>query len=172
MWSRPPGFATLALIILEQQVSLASARAAFARLRGVVGPVTAANVAAAVPSQLRAAGLTRQKTAYLQEAACAVAGGHLRLAALARMDDAGVHEALTAVKGIGRWSADVWLLMVLRRPDPWPVGDRALQVAARRLWQLPVLPGQDELARLGEPFRPYRAVAARLLWHYYLQAGK
>ena len=172
LWSRPPVFATLALIILEQQVSLASARAAFERLRAALGTVTAARLAAAEPASLHAAGITRAKTRYLIEAGREVAAGRLRLAALARLDDEQVHERLAALTGIGRWSTDVWLLMVLRRPDVWPVGDRALVVSAARLWRLPEVPDAAVMQAIGERFRPWRSVAARLLWHWYLREGR
>ena len=167
-WRRRPGFRTLALIILEQQVSLASARAALARVERRVGRVGVARIAACDEAELRVAGVTRQKAAYLVGAARALAAGRPRLAALPRLPDEAVRDALTALRGVGAWSAEVYLLMALRRPDAWPVGDLALALALRDALELPELPDATALRQLAEPWRPWRAVAARLLWHDYL----
>lgn len=172
LWARRPGFATLVRLILEQQVSLASGRAAFARLEAAVGAVTPEHVAAAGPRRLRTAGLTRQKAAYVHGLAHAVTGGTFDPAALARMDDDGARTALMALHGVGRWTADVYLLMALRRPDAWPSGDLALAIAAWEVLRLRAVPGIHALDRLGERWRPYRAVAARILWHHYLRTPR
>ncbi len=172
LWARRPGFPTLVRVILEQQVSLASGRAAFARLEAAVGAVTPERVAAAGPARLRSAGLTRQKAAYVRGLALAVARGAFDPAALARMTDDEARGALMALHGVGRWTADVYLLMALRRPDVWPSGDLALATAAREALRLRALPGAAALDRLGERWRPYRAVAARILWHHYLSTPR
>lgn len=168
LWARPPGFETLARIILEQQVSLRSGAAAHERLRTAAGAVTPSAVLAAGEARLRDAGLTRQKARYLVGLAAAVDGGRLDLDGLAVLEDDEVRARLTAVVGIGRWTADIYLLMALLRADVWPVGDLALASAMRRAMALPTLPTADEQQAIAAPWRPYRAVGARLLWHAYL----
>lgn len=172
LWARPAGFATLARIILEQQVSLASAAAVYRRLRGGLGRVTSATVADAGESRLRALGVTRQKACYLVLLGQAVENGFLDVAALARMPDDDARAALQRLKGIGAWSADIYLLMALRRPDVWPAGDLALASAAHAVKGLRRRPSPDRLERLAEPWRPYRSVAARMLWQHYLAGGE
>jgi DNA-3-methyladenine glycosylase II len=117
---------------------------------------------------LKTIGFSRQKTRYGRELALALADGRLDLRRLRRQDDAAARTALTAIKGIGPWTAEIYLLMVLRRPDAWPAGDLALAVAAQRVKRLTTRPSPDELDALGEAWRPWRAVAARILWHDYL----
>lgn len=168
LWAREPGFETLVRIILEQQVSLASGRAAYERLLRAVGEVTAATVAAAEADVLEAAGLTRQKSRYLRALGSAVVAGSLDLTALRAADDAPVREALCALPGIGPWTADVYLLMALGRPDVWPAADIALMTAMARVKRLPARATLAEMIVLAEPWRPWRAVAARILWHTYL----
>ena len=168
LWAREPGFPTLVHIILEQQVSLASARAAFDRLRVVASPLTPARFLELDDVMLKVAGFSRQKTRYGRELAGAILSGDLDLAALDALDDHAVHAELTKVVGIGRWTADIYLLMALRRPDVWPAGDLALAVAARQALPLSSIPSPAELEAIGAAWRPWRAVAARLLWHFYL----
>jgi DNA-3-methyladenine glycosylase II len=168
MWVREPGFPTLVLVILEQQVSLASARAAYDRLLAATSPLTPESFLELDDVRLKAIGFSRQKTAYGRHLAQAVLDGRLDLGALGGMDDAAAHSALIQIKGIGPWSADIYLLMALRRPDIWPRGDLALAVAVQRIKGLASRPTPDELDAHAEDWRPYRAVAARLLWHHYL----
>jgi DNA-3-methyladenine glycosylase II len=168
MWDREPGFPTLVHIILEQQVSLASARAASDRLRAAATPLTPAAFLTFDDARLKSIGFSRQKTAYARGLAQAVLEGNLDLAELAVLPDGEVRRVLLKLKGIGPWSADIYLLMALRRPDVWPAGDLALAVAAQRVKHLPACPSPAELEALGDAWRPWRAVAARLLWHYYL----
>ncbi len=167
-WTRPPGFATLILFILEQQVSLASAAAAYRRLEQRLGEVTPAAVLGATDEELRADGFSRQKTGYVRRLATVLEEGGLDLAGLAGLPDEAVRSALTALPGIGPWTADVYLLACLERPDVWPIGDRALQVAAGEAitGSGPLSPA--ELDELGEAWRPHRSVAAQILWHSYL----
>jgi DNA-3-methyladenine glycosylase II len=170
-WFREPGFPTLVHIILEQQISLASARAAFTRLLSVAAPLTPQNFLALDERQLKQVGFSRQKIIYARHLAQLISDGQLNLQALDALDDAGVKAELTKVKGIGAWTADIYLLMALRRPDAWPVGDLALAVAVQKVKRLAVRPAPGELAAIGEAWQPWRAVAARLLWHYYLMKG-
>ena len=168
LWAREPGFATLLAIILEQQVSLTSARAAFARLQSLVSPLTPENFLRLDDAALRVVGFSRQKTVYARGLARAVLEGRIDLASLEEMSDEAVKSALTALKGIGAWSADVYLLMALRRPDAWPGGDLAVRVAVREVKGLPALPTPDETEAIAAAWRPWRGAAAHLLWHHYL----
>jgi len=169
LWARPRGFATLVRIILEQQVSLASAAALFARLdRQLAGGVTPAAVRSAGEPALRALGVTRQKAGYVLGLAERVASGELRLPALAHLPDDEVAALLTGVRGIGQWTAGIYLLMALRRPDVWPPGDLALHKALARLRGRSELPTSDEARLFARRWEPWRAVAARILWHGYL----
>jgi DNA-3-methyladenine glycosylase II len=166
MWARRPGFPTLLRIVLEQQVSLISARAMFTRLRSNIEPFSAAAFIEAGEPYLRSLGVTRQKAHYCVQVAHAFTDG--RLNALGRMNDEDAHAALLGIKGIGPWSADIYLLMAFKRPDIWPAGDVALATAVARLRKLKDRPGVEELAQIAEAWRPFRAVAARMLWQYYL----
>lgn len=167
-WFRPPGFPTLVLFILEQQVSLASAAAAFQRLEARVRTVTPDAVLSCSDDELRADGFSRQKQRYVRVLASAIQFGDLDLAALASMPDDEVRRRLTALTGIGAWTADVYLLSCLRRADLWPVGDRALQVATAETLGLESVPDPPLLEEIGERWRPHRSTAARILWHGYL----
>jgi DNA-3-methyladenine glycosylase II len=167
-WARRPGFATLLLLILEQQVSLASAKAAFDRVDARVGGVTPRTILSLSDAELREDGFSRQKTRYARVLADAVESGALDLDVVARLPDPDVRRTLVALTGIGPWTAEVYLLSALRRPDTWPVGDIALQEAARRALGLEQRPSAGELEEIGERWRPHRATAARLLWHLYL----
>jgi DNA-3-methyladenine glycosylase II len=172
MWARAPGFPTLVHIILEQQVSLASARAAFTRLCALASPLTPQSLLALGDAELRAAGFSRQKTGYARHLAALIDTGELDPPALARLGDEEARARLVRVKGVGRWTADIYLLMALRRPDVWPGGDLALAVAAQQLKRLPARPTPDQLDSMADAWRPWRAVAARLLWHHYLNQEK
>ena len=167
-WRHPEGFAGLVHGILAQQVSLESAAAAYARLEGALGRVEAELFLALDDAQLRAVGFSRPKAAYARGLADALATGALDLTALADEPDDEVRRALLAVRGIGPWTADVYLLFALRRPDAWPTGDLALAIAVQDLWNQPTRPGWGALDAFAERWRPHRAVAARFLWHDYL----
>ncbi|MDH3285762.1 MAG: DNA-3-methyladenine glycosylase 2 family protein [Acidobacteriota bacterium] len=168
VWAREPGFATLVRIILEQQVSLASARAVFERLESALGSVTPRRLLAGGEPRLRAIGFSRQKSDYCLGLARRVVEDELELAGLERLGDEDARARLTTIRGIGPWTADIYLLMALRRQDVWPVGDQALAVAARSLRRWPAAPSRDRLERLARPWRPWRSVAARILWQHYL----
>ena len=168
LWAREPGFPTLVHIILEQQVSLASARAAFDKLCAEVNPLTPAGVLALDDETLKRVGFSRQKATYVRYLANAIMTGTLDVDALATLPDEAVRKQLIALKGIGPWSAEIYLLMALCRADAWPAGDLALQVAAQAIKGLPARPDPVMLHDIAESWRPWRAVAARLLWHHYL----
>lgn len=168
LWAREPGFATLVQIVLEQQVSLASARAALGRLALAAGGLEAERLAAAADEMFVRAGLTRQKSGYIRGLARAVADGSFDPARVATMPDADAHRELVRLKGIGAWSADIYLLMALGRPDVWPSHDLALAGAMREVKRLRALPSPERQLEISEGWRPWRAVAARILWHHYL----
>jgi DNA-3-methyladenine glycosylase II len=171
LWRRAAGFQTLVHIILEQQVSLKSAKAMLVRLEAAIQPFTPERFIELGDPYLRGLGVTRQKSAYVVDLAASIVNGDLSFARLARMTDDDARLILTRVKGIGLWSADVYLLMAMRRADIWPAGDLALAVAMKELKGLDARPGPLELERLAEQWRPHRAVAARMLWQYYLGRG-
>ena len=168
LWAREPGFATLVHIVLEQQVSLASAQAAFDRLRAARDPLSPAAFLELDDRALLAIGFSRQKARYGRELARAVADRRLVLEELPWLDDDAVDAQLTRVPGIGPWTATIYRLMVLGRPDAWPMHDIALAQAVADLQGRARRPGPDEMAGLAEGWRPWRAVAARILWHHYL----
>ena len=172
MWARPATLETLVHVVLEQKISIESAAAVMARVRELVAPnggaFDAAALARAPVEALRGAGATAAKVRCLHALAAAVGGGALDLDALAGRPDDEVVAALVSVPGIGPWTAGVWLTTVLRRPDAWPPGDRALAVGAAETFGLDAVPSYPELDRLAARWRPYRGAACRLLWHAYL----
>ena len=172
LWAREPGFGTLVQIILEQQVSLASARAAYARLEARAGAASPAGLLALDDATLRALGFSRQKGGYVRALARAIADGSFAPDELAGLDDDAARARLVGLKGIGRWSADIYLLMALCRPDVWPHGDLALVGALREVKRLRTMPGPERVARITHRWRPWRAVAARILWHHYLSTPR
>lgn len=172
LWRRATGFSTLVHIILEQQVSLKSARAMLVRLEGSIQPFTPPRFIELGDAYLRGLGVTRQKSAYVLHLSNSIVSGELSFTKLARMSDEEARVVLTRIKGIGSWSADVYLLMAMRRADIWPAGDLALAVAMKELKGLAHRPGPEELEKLAEQWRPLRAVAARMLWQYYLGKRK
>jgi DNA-3-methyladenine glycosylase II len=168
LWDREPGFATLLHIVLEQQVSLASAQAAFDRLRAAADPLTPERFLELTDADLLAIGFSRQKARYGRALARAILDGDVDLERLGSLHDDDVHAVLQAVPGIGPWTSTVYLLMVLLRPDLWPVGDIALAESVGQVKGLGRRPDPLEMASLGEAWRPWRSVAARLFWHDYL----
>ena len=172
MWAREEGFHTLIHIILEQQVSLASAKAAYDRLITAAAPLTPKRFIQLSDIELKTIGFSRQKIAYSRNLANSILQGDLDLTALRTMDDGSVRSKLMKIKGIGIWTADIYLLMVLRRPDVWPRGDVALTVAMQRVKGLVNRPSVEEMDSISHNWMPWRAVAARLLWHYYLSNGR
>lgn len=169
LWDRPPGFSTLVHTILEQQVSLASAAATFSRLKSEIHPFTPAQFIKRGRLQLQNSGVTRQKAGYCLNLAEAIQTKDLELDKLNEMDDTEASTTLMKIKGIGFWTARIYLLMALLRPDIWPVGDIALAEAVRRIKGLALRPSQEALSEIAEKWRPFRSVAARILWHHYLK---
>ncbi len=169
MWGRRPGFPTLLRIILEQQVSLVSARSMFERLRSNISPLEPRTFIECGETYLRSLGMTRQKAHYAIQVAQSFTNGDLK--SIGRLNDEEAHATLTQIKGVGPWTANIYLLMALRRPDIWPDGDIALATAVKTLRKLDERPSFVELARMAQRWRPYRSVAARMLWQYYL-AGR
>ena len=169
LWDRAPGFPTLVHIVLEQQVSLASARAAFDRLRAAADPLTPARFLELDDPALLAIGFSRQKARYVRALSRALLEGSLDLVALDGLDDDAADRALLAIPGIGPWTSTIYRLMVLLRPDAWPTADIALATALGEVKGLGRRPSPDEMLVLAEPRRPWRAVAARILWHDYLE---
>ena len=172
MWRRKPGFPTLVLIILEQQVSLASARAAFARLREAANPLTPESFLDFSDRKLKLIGFSRQKALYCRDLARAILRGDLNLPKLRKLGDSAARSRLLELKGIGNWTADIYLMMAMLRPDIWPSGDLALARATQEVKGLPSRPRPEELDEIARPWQPWRAVAARILWHHYLSKDK
>src|SRR5438046_7954992 len=172
LWDRPPGFGTLVQIILEQQISLSAGRAAYGRLERLAGAVTPERVAALTEIELRGAGLTRQKSAYIRELAQAIVAGEFDPDGLAALDDEEARAALIKLRGVGAWTADIYLLMALGRADIWPSGDLALVAAIREVKRMRSLPSSDRIGRITRAWSPWRAVAARVLWHHYLSTPR
>ena len=172
LWKREATFATLIHIILEQQVSLASALSAFNKLKQRLGAVTPEGVLSLTDEELKAAYFSRQKIVYARELSKAVLNGDLNLERLENLSDAEAKHELKKIKGIGDWTADIYLLMALLRPDVMPKGDLALHVAWKKLKTLEHAPHSDEFQIIAERWKPFRAVAARLLWHFYLSNRK
>jgi DNA-3-methyladenine glycosylase II len=164
---RPAGFGTLMDVIIAQQVSTASARAISGRLVERLPKVTPEGFIALTDADLRAVGFSRQKVVYGRDLAAAFLDGRVSLPKLRRMADEDAIAALSSVKGIGRWSAEVFLLFSLNRPDVMPAQDLALMVAAQRLKGLRARPDPKKLLKIAEPWRPFRSYGARMLWHYY-----
>ncbi|WP_119461504.1 DNA-3-methyladenine glycosylase family protein [Rhodospirillaceae bacterium SYSU D60014] len=167
--ARTAGFGSLLNIIVAQQVSTASARAIWARLEAATDPLTPDRFLALDEPALKAIGLSRQKMAYGRALAADLVEGRLDLDALADLTDEEAIAALVKAKGVGRWTAEVYLLFCLNRPDVLPADDLALLIAAQRLKGLAARPSAAQFRVLAEPWRPWRSIAARLLWQLYRQ---
>ena len=169
---RPKGFEGLARVIVGQQLSIASANAIWGRLEAGLRPFAPAPLLALSDGAMRTAGLSRVKIETLRRLAAAVEGGALNLGALSRAPDEAIHAELTSIKGIGPWTADIYIMFSLARADAWSPGDLALQHAVKDALGLEARPGPAEMATIAEIWRPWRAVAARLLWSYYSHERK
>jgi DNA-3-methyladenine glycosylase II len=167
---RKNGFATLLHIILEQQVSIDAAAGMYRRLAGLCRPLLPEPFLALDDDTLRACGFSRQKMRYGRELAALVRDGEFDFAQLAEMDDEAALAALLGLKGIGRWSAEIYLIFALGRPDVWPAADLGLQLGVAEALRLAARPGEAELRRMGEVWQPWRSVAACLFWQSYLVA--
>lgn len=169
LWSRKPEFATLVHIILEQQVSLASAKAAFNKLTEAVdGDLTPQRFLDFSDSELKNFGFSRQKTEYCRELSKALTSGELELDKLHDLDDTSAQRELKRIKGIGEWTSSIYLLMALMRPDVWPSGDLALKKSIQKIKNLSDTPSSEQCYEIAEQWKPLRAVAARIIWHHYL----
>jgi DNA-3-methyladenine glycosylase II len=165
-----PGAHTLLRTIVGQQVSVAAARSMWAKLEAAFGsPPDLARLLAASDEELRAAGMSRQKSGYIRSLAELVISGELDLDNLPEDDEEAI-ALLTKIKGIGRWSAEIYLLFAEGRPDVFPAGDLAVMIELGRLIGLPDKPSEKQLRELAEPWRPYRGAAAVLAWHSYNSA--
>jgi DNA-3-methyladenine glycosylase II len=169
---RRNGFATLLHIILEQQVSIDAAAAMHRRLSELCRPLTAVQFRALDDSTLRACGFSRQKMGYARGLADKVVAGAFDFATLAETDDESAGAALRSLKGIGRWSAEIYLIFALGRADIWPAADLGLQIAVGERLDLAARPAEAALRSLGEAWRPWRSVAACLFWQSYLHKRK
>lgn len=171
-WSRPNTFETLVHIILEQQVSLASALSALNKLRERLIDLTPENMLLLTDEEMRACYVSRQKMVYLRHLADALVSGKLNLQELEEMPDAGIRAKLTALKGIGHWTTDVYLMFVLQHADVFPIGDLAAVNAMKRVKKLPVDTPKEKLLEISLSWQPYRTIATMLLWHFYLSPKK
>jgi DNA-3-methyladenine glycosylase II len=169
MWTRPASFSTLVHIILEQQVSLASAKAAFVKLKERVGQITPHKLLALTDVELKACYFSRQKAGYTRHLAEAIIAKRLNLQKLSLLSDDELRNQLKQIKGIGDWTVDIYLLFALQRTDIFPVGDLAMINALKEIKKLDKGISKEEIILLSEAWRPHRSVATMLLWHYYIQ---
>lgn len=168
LWGREPGFSSLVYTILEQQVSLASARAVYRKLEDITGELSPQTFCKLNDGELRRIGFSRQKTGYCRNIASLILDGNLDLHSLGSKSDDEVREELMSVKGIGRWTSDIYLLHSLKRPDIWPAGDLALRIGYQEATGLQERPGESELEKIGTKYAPVRSAAARVFWHFYI----
>jgi DNA-3-methyladenine glycosylase II len=169
MWTRPATFQTLILTILEQQVSLASAYAAFKKLKEKIGLVTPAKLVILTDKELRACYFSRQKIIYARELANAIQSKQIKLKRLSLLSDEEVRNELIRIKGIGHWTADVYLMHALQRTDFFPLGDIALVNSLKEVKRLAKDISKETMLEIAETWRPYRTIAAMILWHAYIQ---
>lgn len=168
MWTRSNTFETLVHFILEQQVSLASALSALNKLKEKLKHLTPSNVFTLTDEEMRACYVSRQKTIYIRGLAEAIKNKQLNLNKLEQLSDDGVRTKLTALKGIGNWTADVYLMFVLHRTDVFPLGDLAAVNALKRMKKLSRNISREEILEIAEQWKPYRTIATMILWHHYL----
>jgi len=169
VWTRTASFQTLIHIILEQQVSLASARAALNKLNERLGIITPKKMLALSDKELKACYFSRQKVVYAKCLAQAIVSKQINLKELSTLDDAGIRQQLKEIKGIGDWTVDVYLLFALHRTDIFPLGDLAMVNSLKELKGLRKETKREELLKLSESWKPYRSIATMLLWHYYIR---
>ena len=167
-WSRPNMFESLIHIILEQQVSLASALAALEKLKAKIGNISAENLLLLSDEELKACYFSRQKTIYARDLARNILNGNLVLEELEILPDEEIRQKLTAIKGIGNWTTDIFLIFILHRTDVFPIGDLAAINALKKLKNLPKEISKERLLQIAEAWKPFRTIATMLLWHDYL----
>ncbi|MDV6237553.1 DNA-3-methyladenine glycosylase [Leptospira ellisii] len=168
-WDRKPNFETLIHIILEQQVSLASAKSALLKLKGKLGTITAEKLILLSDQELRDCYFSRQKTSYAKNLAREILTGRLVPSRLSSLSDLQIREKLTAVKGIGNWTVDIFLLMALHRIDVFPAGDLAAVRSLKRNKNLPQDVSRETVLKISETWKPYRSIATMILWHSYIR---
>ena len=168
-WVRPNTFETLVLTILEQQVSLASAYAAYKKLKERIDPISPEALLSLTDEDLRACYFSRQKIVYVRGLAGAIQSGAINLAGMERLPNEEVRTRLKALKGIGDWTVDIYLIHALRRTDILPLGDLALVNSLKQLLSLPAGTTKENLLQHAESWRPYRSLATMILWHHYIQ---
>jgi len=167
-WTHPPGFSGIAIAIISQQVSLESAQATFTKLEKRIGSINPHNFLSLDGRTLKDVGFSRQKASYVRGVAVDITRGKFNLKEIESMDDDSARKRLMKVRGIGPWTADTYLLFALRRSDAWPTGDLALVKAIQELRGFENIPNLDEVDIIADQWRPWRGVAARILWHHYL----
>lgn len=172
MWTRENTFETLVHIILEQQVSLASALAALNKLKEKLTEITPEKILRLSDEEMRECYVSRQKNIYIKSLANAIVNGEIDLEKLSKMSNDEVRKELVSLKGIGNWTVDVYLMFTLQRTDIFPIGDLAAVNALKRLKQLPAKSTKEEILEISERWKPFRSVASIMLWHYYLSAPK
>jgi DNA-3-methyladenine glycosylase II len=172
LWSRPNTFETLVHIILEQQVSLASALSALNKLKERVQEITPARILLLTDEEMKACYCSRQKTGYIKYLAEAIISGQLSLTELEQLSGEAVRAKLVALKGIGNWTADVYLMFVLQHPDIFPAGDLAAVNALKRVKNFPADTKKEQILQITNTWQPYRTIATMLLWHFYLSSPK
>ena len=172
LWSRKPNFETLIHIILEQQVSLASAKAALDRLKLKTNNITPENLLALSDEEMKACYFSRQKIIYARHLANAIVEKQFSIPRLKKLSDEDVRNEMKKLKGIGDWTADVFMMMALQRTDCFPTGDIALIKSIKQVKNLPVDHSKEKILTIAEKWKPYRTIAAYLLWHNYLSRRK
>jgi DNA-3-methyladenine glycosylase II len=168
-WSRPQGFVSLCKIILEQQVSLASANAHFLKLNNYIKEFTPSNILTLSDTEMRACQVSRQKTKYLRELSLAINNGTIDLEKLSSYDEKEIRKRLTAIKGIGNWTTDIYLMFCLQSKDIFPVGDIAVINTIKKLCGVQT---KEDILQLAEKWKPYRSLSTYYLWHHYLSKKK
>lgn len=169
MWTRPASFSTLIHIILEQQVSLASAKAAFVKLKEKIGIITPKKILLLTDAELRACYFSRQKMSYAKHLAEVIVSKQLNLQKFSLLSDEEIRKELKQVKGIGDWTVDIYLLFALQRTDIFPTGDLAMINAFKEIKQLEKEVSKEQIINISESWKPHRSIATMLLWHYYIQ---
>ncbi|WP_394667052.1 DNA-3-methyladenine glycosylase family protein [uncultured Chryseobacterium sp.] len=168
MWNRENTFETLVHIILEQQVSLASALAALHKLKGKITEITPENILSLTDAEMRECYVSRQKNMYIKGLANSMLEGKINLEKFQEMSDEKIRETLISLKGIGNWTIDIYLMLALQRTDVFPIGDLAAVNALKKIKRLPPKISREEIITISEEWKPLRTVATMLLWHYYL----
>jgi DNA-3-methyladenine glycosylase II len=163
--TRPKGFATLVILILEQQVSVSSAKATFLKLKEYAGGIITTKLLALTDQEFRSCGVSRQKTVYIKELATAIITKRLQLTKIEKLEEPKIRAELIKIKGIGNWTIDVYCMMSLQLPDMFPIGDIAVVNTIKELYQLQT---PEQMLELSKKWQPYRSMATFILWHYYL----